>query len=839
MSPDYPFDDASTARAVIHEDGTLTDWNEGARLLLGYERSEVVGRPAAALLADDPDDGEAPAGDDDPADHVGAARAGDDPADGGGPAGSGPTAGRGEAPRPPGPGEARWSGTLALRHRDGGTVSVWVLAHRRPHTDDAPATWLAVAPLADGFPAPEDDDLVRSALAQSPCATMVFDERLRLRGINDAMSGLVGLPSARIRGLRAPDITDRPESAEMESRMRLALTTGELQEMHSFMKATGEDRAHAWLARIAPLTDASGRTRGVCVTAHDFTDHFLARERLQLVNEASVRIGSTLDVTRTAQELAEVCVPALADFVSVDLLDPQEHGGEAVGPLSAPVHLRRAAHHSVNPGAPEAVVAPGDVDVYPEASPQAASLLAGRAVVAGRPSGDLAAWLSWDARRSSRIAEYGIHATMSVPLQARGTTLGVAVFTRFRRPDPFSPDDVLLAEEVTARAAVCIDNARRYSRERETALTLQRSLLPRTLPRTAAVDAASRYLPANRAGVGVGGDWFDVIPLSGMRVALVVGDVVGHGIQASATMGRLRTAVRTLADIDLAPDELLTHLDDLVLRLSEEAGGEGGGPGELGATCLYAVYDPVSRRCTLARAGHPPPLLLPPKGTPHRVDLPAGPPLGLGGLPFESTELSLHEGSVLAFYTDGLIGPRTDGPDSGHEALGDALAGHTESLDETCDRVLRALLPGGGAADDVALLLARTRGLPASQVATWDIPADPALVAPIRKQVVEQLDRWRLSEATFTAELVVSELVTNAIRYGARPIRLRLIHDAATLICEVSDNSHTAPHLRRAKTWDEGGRGLLLVAQLTQRWGSRHTAEGKTIWAELSLFDEE
>ncbi|MFF3846767.1 SpoIIE family protein phosphatase [Streptomyces sp. NPDC002328] len=824
MSPDYPFDDASTARAVIHEDGTLTGWSEGARRLLGYERSEVVGRPAAALLADAPADGDEPADGD-------ARAGGDEPAEGNAPVVVG------SRPRRPGPGEERWSGTLPLRHRDGHTVSVWVLAHLRRPGDDAPATWLAVTPLAGGYPAPEDDELVRAALTQSPCATMIFDEELRLRGINDAMADLVELPSARIRGLRATDIGSRPQNSEIEDYMRLALASGERQVMQTFMKATGEDRAHAWLARIAPLTDAAGRVRGICVTAHDFTEHFLARERLQLVNEASVRVGSTLDVTRTAQELAEVCVPTLADFVSVDLLDPQEHAGEAAGPPTAPVQLRRAAHHSVNPGAPEAVVQPGDVDAYPETSPQAASLLAGRAVVAGAPSGDLAEWLSWDDRRFRRIAEYGIHSTMSVPLQARGATLGVAVFTRFLRPDPFSPDDVLLAEEVTARAAVCIDNARRYSRERETALALQRSLLPRSLPRTAAVDAASRYLPAARAGVG--GDWFDVIPLSGMRVAMVVGDVVGHGIQASATMGRLRTAVRTLADIDLAPDELLTHLDDLVLRLSEEAGGEGGSPGEMGATCLYAVYDPVSRRCTLARAGHPPPVLLPPKGAPRQVDLPAGPPLGLGGLPFESAELSLAEGSVLAFYTDGLIGPRAGDADADHEGLRDALAGHTDSLDETCDRVLRALLPQGGAADDVALLLARTRGLPASKVATWDIPADPALVAPIRKQVVEQLDRWRLSEATFPAELVVSELVTNAIRYGARPIRLRLIHDAATLICEVSDNSHTAPHLRRAKTWDEGGRGLLLVAQLTQRWGSRHTADGKTIWAELALFDEE
>jgi anti-sigma regulatory factor (Ser/Thr protein kinase) len=336
----------------------------------------------------------------------------------------------------------------------------------------------------------------------------------------------------------------------------------------------------------------------------------------------------------------------------------------------------------------------------------------------------------------------------------------------------------------------------------------------------------------------VGGDWFDVIPLSGMRVAMVVGDVVGHGVQASATMGRLRTAVRTLADIDLAPEELLTHLDDLVVRLSQEAGGEGS-PGEVGATCLYAVYDPVSRRCTLARAGHPPPVLLRPGGEPHLVELPAGPPLGLGGLPFESAELELAEGSVLAFYTDGLIESRERDVDTGHRLLNEALAVYSDSLDETCDRVLEALLPAGGAADDVALLLARTRGLPAAQVATWEIPADPALVAPIRKQVVDQLAGWELSEATFTTELVVSELVTNAIRYGSHPIRLRLIHDTTTLICEVSDTSPTAPHLRRAKTWDEGGRGLLLVAQLTQRWGSRQSTAGKTIWAEMGLTEEE
>ncbi|MER7937968.1 MULTISPECIES: SpoIIE family protein phosphatase [unclassified Streptomyces] len=791
MSRVYPFDDAATARAVIDEDGTLVEWNEGARRLLGHPADEVVGRPAALLLAGDP---------------------------------------------PPVPAGTRWDGTLALRHRDGRTVPVWLVAHHRTAADGCPARWLVFAPVTAGRPAEPDSPLARAALIQSPCAIAVYDERLRLRQVNEAMAEVIGLPEERIRGLRITEIGGKPQSEELERKMLQVLTTGRPLDVQTYMRTGGEYRAHAWLARMAPVTDAAGRVLGVSLAAHDITENYLARERLQLVNEASVRIGSTLDVTRTAQELADVCVPALADFVTVDLLDPPENGGDLPTRFSAPVTLRRIAHQSVLPGVPEAVLKPGHTEAYPASSPQADSLIAGHTIVASVASGEMTQWLDWHGLRAERVREFGVHSSMAVPIQARGTTLGVAVLTRHRRPDPFGPDDVLLAEEITARAAVCVDNARRYSRERETALALQRSLLPRTLPHTAALQAASRYLPAARAGVG--GDWFDVIPLSGLRVAMVVGDVVGHGVQASATMGRLRTAVRTLADIDLAPDELLTHLDDLVVRLSEELGGEGS-PGELGATCLYAVYDPVSRHCTLARAGHPAPVVLRPGHRLHEVDLPAGPPLGLGGLPFESTEIELPEGTVLALFTDGLITSQHRDPDAGLRLLHEALAAYNDSLDETCDRILHALLPSGGAADDVALLLARTQGLPPSRVASWDIPADPALVAPIRKQVVERLEVWDLTMASFTAELVVSELVTNAIRYGAHPIRLRLIHDTTRLICEVSDTSHTAPHLRRAKTWDEGGRGLLLVAQLTQRWGTRHTGEGKTIWAELSLFPED
>ncbi|WP_445525606.1 SpoIIE family protein phosphatase [Streptomyces cyslabdanicus] len=792
MSPVYPFDEAATARAVVDEHGVLVEWNEGARRLLGWAPDEVLGERAANLLAD------------------------------------GPAIAL--------PDEPRWNGVLTVRHRDGRAVPVWILAHHRRPEDGG--DWLLVTPLEGTGPPGPDDPLAHAELIQSPCAVAIYDERLRLHAMNAAMADVLEVPAERLRGLRHSEIGGRRQSEAFEWHLHQVLTTGRGNDVRTYVPMGGDGQVSAWLARLSPITDRRGRVRGVCVAAHDFTEQYRARQRLQLVNEASVRIGTTLDVPRTAQELADVCVPALADFVSVDLLDPPEHGGEPLtGPVAMPAAMRRVAHRSVEAGSPEALAVTGRTELYPATSPQGACLVTGHAVVISKESGDLEKWLSWDPVRRLHSGELGVHATMSVPIRARGVTLGVAVFTRFRQPAPFMPDDVLLAEEVTARAAVCIDNARRYSRERETALALQRSLLPRSLPRTAALEAASRYLPAARAGVG--GDWFDVIPLSGSRVAMVVGDVLGHGVQASASMGRLRTAVRTLADIDLAPDELLTHLDDVVARMSAEAGAEGR-PGEVGATCLYAVYDPVTRRCTLARAGHPPPVLVPPDGPPRRVELPSGPPLGLGGLPFESVELQLPEGSVLSFYTDGLVESRERDTEAGHRLLCKALAAAGGgSLEETCDRVLRTLLPAGGASDDAALLLARTRALPPSQVATWDVPADPALVAPVRKQVVDRLDDWGLSGAAFTTELVVSELVTNAIRYGTPPIRLRLIHDESHLTCEVSDTTHTAPHLRRAKTWDEGGRGLLLVAQLTRRWGSRHTAEGKTIWAELGLLDDE
>ncbi|MFD5340075.1 SpoIIE family protein phosphatase [Streptomyces hawaiiensis] len=794
-----------TARATLDEHGTVTGWNAGAERLLGYSAGQLTGRRAADLLAE-------------------------------------PIPVRGGLPTLAG--LPRWNGDVALRHRDGRKLTVRILAHHRPPGADAPA-WLIVSALTDRQPpAGLDESLVSWSFAQSPCcAQAIYDTRLRLRRANADMERSTALTEEEMRGLRVSEIIDDDAGLRAERNMARVLRTGEPEYEENYLRAPGESHEHAWSVFMSALRDHEGTIRGVCLSAHDMTEQFWARKRLQLIAEAGRRIGSTLDVTRTAQELADVTVPALADFVGVDLLavldDVPEPPARAV-PADGPLLLRRAALRSVTPGAPESAVAAGAVDSYPAGSMPFESLRTGRPTLHQASDPAFAAWLARDPTRAARVRAFGIHSVMAVPLVARGTTLGVAFFVRHRNQQTFQHDDLVLAGELAARAAVSIDNARRYTRERTTAVTLQRSLLPQRLPRQAAVEVASRYLPAG-GHAGVGGDWFDVIPLSGARVALVVGDVVGHGLVASATMGRLRTAVRTLADIDLPCDELLTHLDDLVARLNTEeesederrAPGSAETSGDVGATCLYAVYDPVTRRCCLAGAGHPVPAVVSPEGTVDLVGLPAAPPLGMSGLPYESTEVVLPEGSLLALYTNGLIETPDRDLDTGVHRLRQALARPAASLDALCDTVLADLLPQRPA-DDVALLIARTRALDARQVATWAVPADPSAVAQTRKDVVAQLERWGLPDAVFVTELVVSELVTNAIRHAEPPVQLRLIHDT-TLICEVSDGGSTAPHLRRARTYDEGGRGLLLVAQLTERWGTRQSATGKTIWAEQNL----
>ncbi|SFN42614.1 PAS domain S-box-containing protein [Streptomyces sp. cf124] len=698
-----------------------------------------------------------------------------------------------------------------------------------------PAHWVAL--VSDATRAP-GWDMSRTVLermtAWSPVGIAIVDTELRFVWSNAALERFGGGRAHERVGLRLAEVQPGLDAERIEAQMRKVLETGvpvlDYEHVGRVRSAPHRETAHAM--SFTRLEDDHGRPIGVYYTVVDVSERHRARTRLALLDRAGEHIGRTLDVRRTAQELADVVVPALADFVTVDLLDSVLRGAEP-GPLGdGSVPLRRVAQQSVHDGVPEAVLEVGAVAAYAAGSPPVRALVDGRSWSEPRLDPLSAEWArAVPGARTVPAEALGLHSVMIVPVRARGITLGITTFFRRDRLDPFDAVDLGLAEELVGRAAVCVDNARRYTRERDAALVLQRSLLPRRLPEQDAAEVAVRYRPADEL-TGLGGDWYDVIPLSGARVALVVGEVAGHGIDGAAAMGRLRTAVRTLADLDLPPDEVLAHLDDMVAKSARQEGAEpGGGSGQtVGARCLYVVHDPVSGRCAMAAAGPFTPALVAPDGTVTFPELPEGPALGVGQQPFEALELDLPEGTVIALHTDGLLAGAS------REVLCRALARPEPSLERHAQRVLDSLAPARPT-DDVALLLARTRRLPAHRVASWELPADPALVAEARKTTTRQLGAWGLDELAFTTELIVSELVTNAIRHADGPILLRLVLER-TLICEVFDGGATAPHLRHPRTTDEGGRGLFLISQFTQRWGTRFLPEGKVIWAEQSLAEQ-
>ncbi|MFG3203677.1 SpoIIE family protein phosphatase [Streptomyces sp. NPDC048192] len=791
-----PFGITTAAVALVDVHGLIRYWSRKAEDLLGYPASGVLGRSAASLLA-----GERP-----PASVLAAARR------------------LGEG----------WEGLVTARHRAGHPVELALRVC--PLSAEHGSGWLAVAcDAADARRWQLDQAVMRGLLEESPIGIAVLDAELRFQWVNQVLAAMEGLPAGLTATRTAPPGPEQvPSAVDWQARQALISGQGTPTVEHvppPHGRSRRNAQSHLRLRSSFPLKDLDGKTLGVCHTAVDFTAQDRARARLALVNEAAQRIGTTLDLDRTVQELAEVLVPQLADFVAIDLFQGVLAARDLTPRPVTGGPLQRAAHVSVREELPEAIVPIGGPSAYPAKSPQQRCLTTGRPIL--DPVLDPTTWwLADDPQRMAKIVGLGVHSHLVVPLRARGATMGVVTLLRWENPGPFDEDDLLLVEELVARAAVCVDNARRFVREHNAALALQTSLLPPDLPDHCAVEVAYRYLPADPEA-GVGGDWFDVIPLSGARIALVVGDVVGHGIHAAASMGRLRAAVQTLADMDLPPDELLAHVDDLVLRLSDEAEAAENGPMVIGATCVYAVYDPISRKLNVARAGHPAPAIAHLSEPVELPDIPAGPPLGLGGLPFESAEIELEEGSVVALYTDGLIEASDRDVDVGFERLCFALAHPDRPLEEICDTMVRILLPDHPH-DDVAFLIARTHALAPDHVASWEVPADPRAVHEARDNAIRQLAAWGLEDIAFTTELIVSELVTNAITHACGPIGLRLIRER-TLICEVQDASNTSPHLRRARTTDEGGRGLFLVAQLAQRWGTRYTATGKTIWAEQQV----
>ncbi|MEU9150182.1 SpoIIE family protein phosphatase [Streptomyces sp. NPDC048417] len=732
-----------------------------------------------------------------------------------------------------------WSGTATVRHRDGHTLKA-SLRFSLLWGQDQEIHWLiSGTDIASLSPVATTGWVRDSLLTRTPIGVVVHDRDLHCAWTNDAMERQDGIPRDQRLGRRLPEALPGVEAERLEGVMRQVLDSG-ITTVHEFRAWPASDprREHAIAASYFCLQGAGGRAMGVCCMSVDVTVSRRARERLAILSEASMCMGNSLDVMQVGQELADLAVPLLADYVNVDLAESIQFGEAPfarIGSLDDRCRvLRRAGLASIHRGVPESPWARGELVALPPNSPFTRVLSSGRPHLEPVLDGSAGTWFDRDPDRARTMRETGMHSLMVVPIRTRHAFLGMAVFIRTEELMPFQEDDLLLAEELVSRTALSLDNARRFARERSAALTLQRNLLPQRLVEGTAIETASRYLPAD-ADNGVGGDWFDVIPLSGARTALVVGDVVGHGINAAAAMGRLRTAVHTLADLDLPPDELLAHLDDTVRRMAEEDTDSQDPTRVTGATCLYVVYDPVTRKCTMARAGHPPPAIIDPHGKVTFPDLPSGTPLGVGlGVSFEAVELELPEGSRLALYTDGLIETRDHDIDAGMKHLGDALARPSRSLEDLCSSAI-ATLPTQSSCDDVTLLVARTHALRPSQTTCWELPRDPSVVHHARTLVTRRLSEWGLERLEASTQLIISELVTNAVRHATGPIRLRLIRHQV-LTCEVSDTSDTLPRLRHARPSDEGGRGLYIVAQLCRRHGARClTSGGKTVWAEQEL----
>ncbi|WP_131732565.1 ATP-binding SpoIIE family protein phosphatase [Actinomadura formosensis] len=549
-----------------------------------------------------------------------------------------------------------------------------------------------------------------------------------------------------------------------------------------------------------------------------------ALEPLAYLGEAGRQIGSSLDHLQAARTLAEVLVPRLADFAAVELLEGvvTDSAPPAAEVDETTLMRRVAVAHNDEPGRWDDAVPEGEALLLPPGTPFVQAMRTGRPVHIRRVDPARAARLAAAFGGRDLRPLFTGRALLVVPLIARGRVLGT--FKLLRKPDRpwFDESDLAMVDEIARHAALCIDNGRLYRHEVKVAEELQRSMLPDDPPDVAGARVRYRYRPAGQAAQ-VGGDWFDAIPLPGSRLGLVVGDVMGHGLTSAAIMGQMRTAVRTLAAEDMWPGRLLRRLDWLARRLGED---------HL-ATCLYAVYDPVERRCTFANAGHVPPVLVSADGESRVLPVPSGVPVGVGGKPFETVEVKVEDGSQLVLCTDGLLERRDRDIEQGLEQLRERLAGASHDLDGTCDDLLAALA-ARTPADDIAIVAVGCDGIPRDDVATWELEPEPDTVPWIRGQVAARLAGWGLDALVDTARLLVSELVTNAVVHGAGSLGVRLIK-GRTLLCEVHDNGPDLPHLRYAEDTDESGRGLQLVSHISARWGAHRTETGKIVWFEQRL----
>ncbi|MFI7286695.1 SpoIIE family protein phosphatase [Streptomyces anulatus] len=709
-----------------------------------------------------------------------------------------------------------------------------------------------------GGPDQLDEALLATLFTQSAVGLIVLDPQLRLVRANSLVDGV---ETGEYIGRRLTEAfrLDDPEGAEQLMKRVLAgegpardrLVRGRLREIPgdreflvSSYRLDGPDG----------LDGPDAPAIGLLTAIVDVTERQRARARDAALAAVRDAVGGSLDVAATCRAFAAALVPGFADLAVVEVVDDVLRGADPpVGPLPPGTPLRRAASGRCDAvrdtaegegegegksegegegeregGARERSA--GVTRRLPARTPYALATTDLRARLV--PLGPDTPWPATDPDGARAVAETGAHSLVVVPLTLRGAVLGLVSLYRCGAAEPFDEDDVSLAVSAATRAALGIDNARRYEREHVIASTVQRRLLPHAERQQAAVDTAHVLLPGRDSGC-----WFDTIALSGARTALVVGGVAGEGLQSAIAMGQLRTVIQALAGLDLEPEEVLARLKDTADRLARERAAlppaDALQSEPLSAGCVYGVYDPFTRTCTVARAGHPAPLIVGPDGRAVALDVPEGPGLfSTDSALFAPATVTLEVGSLLAFCTADLLSG-----DHAAERITQTLARPGRSLQQLGDDIVYAL-PDDTRSAGAALLLARTGTVSDHLVATWDLAQDPTTPATARVLVRDRLQGWGLGEDTVEAtELIVSELVTNAVRYGTPPLRLRLLLDS-TLTCEVHDGSTASPHLRHARTVDEGGRGLFIVSRLASHWGARHGPDGKVLWTEQDLPDD-
>ncbi|WP_251095588.1 SpoIIE family protein phosphatase [Streptomyces sp. Caat 7-52] len=788
------------AVVVVDRAGLVSHWSSGARRLFGVDRTDAVGRPAADLLPVSgalPDDLHDPQGP--------AALDAYDSYDGPGPdlesslgGHTGyPTAGRARL-RPP---------------------------RQEPGAERLDVLWWAY-PLVGPDPSRL---LVLAADATRLSDERGYDEETAER-IAPGFARHTELPASEELQRRLPDILPN-----MGPGLSARIVSQVLELGYPVLEFSQFDRVPVTPYWGVPRRPGRARTEAVVpqqraaatlvpAGAEQDLEYAAVRERLEFLNEVSSRIGSSLDLGETIREVTSAAVPRFADFAGTHLRAAVLAGeGFPDGPPDAHTMMFRVwVEHNDEPGRWDDTVPVGESFAFPEHTPFYQCMVTGEPVVVPKVTEELSERISGEFEKRDLRPLIGGRSLLIVPLKARNVVLGFMVL--MRRPDRTQFDDMdrTTGAELAARAGLVLDNARMYTYQENVADTLQDSMLPQVSPRMAGCDIATRYLPGTRLG-RIGGDWFDTIKLPGSRTALVVGDVMGHGLNSAAMMGQLRTAVQTMAAMETPPAQLLRNLDDLARRLGDN----------YLATCLYAVYDPIRGELTLANAGHIPPVLVRAEdGSSELLELPTGAPIGVGGVPFEATRVKVATGDRLVLCTDGLVEVRGSDIGEGLAALCESAAHPAASMDDACDTIIRALNTRGGRKDDVALLMARLNGIPDDHVADWRLDADPREVARARRLVRERLLDWGLSQAVETAELLVSEVVTNAVRHaeGDR-IGLRVVRTDA-LLFEVTDDEPALPAMITAGPGDESGRGLRVVSRLAREWGASAAGHRKTVWFE-------